>query len=422
MDLENIKKAYFIGIGGIGTSALAQLLFSRGIEVMGSDVSATPVTDKLEERGIKVLLDQKRENITDDIDLIIYTIAIPEDNPEIQEAKEKNIELKTYPEMLGIVSADSYTIAIAGTHGKTTTTAMTADVMVDGGLRSTVIVGSLVSRYGSNFIEGGQEYFLVEACEYKRSFLNINPNILAIVNIEEDHLDYYKDLADIQSSFKTLVDKVPEDGYIICNPDDPNLEKVLSDAKAKVIDYTKMPEVELKVPGDHNVENSKVALAIGNILNVSNPKRSLQEFSGTWRRFEYKGRTKEGALVFDDYAHHPREIEVTLKALLEKFPEKRIHIVFQPHLFSRTKSLLKEFSESFNFPVQVLIAPIYAAREKDDGTISNVDLANLIKNAEAVGIFDEAVEKLGSLSSDDLIMTMGAGDIYKFGDMLMSGD
>jgi len=426
MNLDSIKKVYFIGIGGIGISALAQLFLSRGIQVLGSDMFETPVTKKLIEKEVKVVFNQKTENITDDIDLVIYTIAIPEDHPELVEARRKKIITKTYPEMLGVVSKDSYTIAISGTHGKTTTTAMIADVLIDAKLKPTVIVGSLISRYGSNFVEGGKKYFVVEACEYRRSFLNINPNILAITNIEEDHLDYYKDLEDIQKAFRSIIEKVPADGYVICNPNDPNVKVVLENTKATIIDYTKMPKIKLKVPGEHNIKNAQVAFAIGENLKISkeDTQKSLENFSGTWRRFEYKGETKTGALIFDDYAHHPQEVTATIKALREKFPEKKAQVIFQPHQFSRTKSFLKDFAKSLSLADQVFIAPIYAAREKDDRSISHQDLVREIQklgvDAIAFNNFEEIIDDLKEINGQCVIMTMGAGDIYKVGDMLIS--
>lgn len=421
MELEKIKKVYFIGIGGIGMSAMAQLLKGRGIDVSGSDLSETPVTKKLMENGIQVFLEQKAENISTDFDLVIYTIAIPEDNPELIKAKENNIPVKTYPEMLGVVSEDFYTIAISGTHGKTTTTAMTADALES--LKPTVIVGSIISKYGSNFVKGSDKYFLLEACEYRRSFLNIKPNILAITNIEEDHLDYYKDLADIQDAFRNVALKVPEDGYIVCNPDNENIRPVLEGVSAKVVDYTKNPELTLKVPGLHNRQNAQVAFAIANILGVSagEAEKNIGEFGGTWRRFEYKGKTKEGALVYDDYAHHPSEVKVTIQAFREKFPEKKIKVVFQPHLFSRTKSLLDDFAESLSLADLVVVTPIYAAREKDEYGVSHLDLGNKIPESRVVESV-AGVEDVLDINQNDVIVSMGAGDIYKVGDMLILGE
>ena len=427
MNLNSVKKVYFIGVGGIGMSALAQLLKERGIEVVGSDVSASPVTDKLSQAGVKVLFEQEAKNITNDIDLVVYTIAISEDNPELSAARQNKIEIKTYPEMLGVVSEGYFTIAISGTHGKTTTAAMVADVLVDGSLAPTAIVGSLVTRYKSNFIPGDDKYFLVESCEYKRSFLNVSPNILAITNIEEDHLDYYKDLSDIQDAFRTLALKVPKDGYIVCDRKDPAVAPVISGVESKIVDYTLMPNISLTVSGKHNVANSKVAYAIGEILGVDikDIENSLVKFSGTWRRFEYKGKTDKGALVFDDYAHHPSEIQTTLEMFAESFPNKKRIAVFQPHLFSRTKSLLDGFAKSFGMADTVIIVPIYAAREKNDESINHEILAEAVRgnnsDVRVVGSLGSAGDLLDSITgSDDAIVTMGAGDVYKIGERLIN--
>lgn len=423
---NSLKKIHFIGIGGIGMSALAQLLHEQGIQVFGSDLAASPVTSMLEEKGIEVSIGQKAERITDDLDAVVYTVAIPDENVELQTAREKGIETHTYPRMLGIVSEGMYTIAVSGTHGKTTSTAMTADVLVDAGLKPTGIVGSLVKRYKSNYIPGDSQYFLVEACEYKRSFLELSPNILAITNIEADHLDYYKDIDDIISAFNTIVRKVPKDGYIVCNPSAPYVQAALEGAEAEIVDYTAFGAVRLQVPGVHNVENARVAEAIASCLDISNDDavRSLEAFSGTWRRFEKKGETPEGALVYDDYAHHPDEVRTTLSALKEQFPDKKKIVVFQPHLYSRTRDLLDAFATSFADADEVCIAPIYAARETDDLGMSATVLAEHIAqhhgSVQAFRSFDEIIAHLRSkLSADTVIMTMGAGDIYQVADTLV---
>lgn len=424
MNIDAVQKVYCIGIGGIGMSALAQLLHERGMQVVGSDQSASPVTDTLRNKGVHVYFEQNSQNITDDIDLVIYTIAIPEGQSELMAAREKGLHTKTYPEMLGEISQDAYTVAVAGTHGKTTTTAMTTDVLVDGDVAPTAIVGSLVSRYGSNFIPGEQETFLVESCEYKRSFLHIHPDILAITNIEADHLDYYTGIDDIKQAFKDLVARVPESGFVVCDPSDLNVKEVVEDAQATLVDYTKMPKLTLSVPGEYNKHNAQVAYAIGELMNVPDEQiaTSLQGFSGTWRRFEYKGEMQGGALVFDDYAHHPKEIQVTLKAFREKFPDKELVVVFQPHLYSRTKSLLEDFATSFADVDRVIVVPIYAAREEHDGSISHEVLAETIdahtKNAQPMESLDQAIEVLRASGEDTAIMTVGAGDVYKVADQL----
>lgn len=323
VNLNNIKKVHLVGIGGIGISAIARLLHIQGKDVTGSDMSASPITEKLRELGIKITIGHDLKNIEENTDLVIQTIAIPENNPEIIEAKQKNILLLTYPEMLSVVSKDMFTIAISGTHGKTTTTAMLSKIMIDAGLDPTVIVGSLMKdladNTGSNLVVGQSKYFVVEACEYRRSFLNLNPKILIITNVEEDHLDYYKDLSDIQSAFRELALKVPKDGVVICDAKNPNLQTVLDGLCCNIIDYKKYvnDNLKLKVPGMHNIENSSACLAVSDFLKINNvkAKESLSNFSGTWRRFDLQNKTKNGAILYDDYAHHPQEIQATLKGL-----------------------------------------------------------------------------------------------------------
>jgi len=360
--------------------------------------------------------------------LVVYTIAIDQDNPEFTKAKDLGIESKTYSQMLGIISEGYYTVAVSGTHGKTTTTAMLAKVAVDGGLDPTVIVGSLLKDSGSNLVIGKSDLFIVEACEYKRSFLDLKPNILVITNIEEDHLDYYKDLADIQSAFKELVDKLGDADFVVCNPTDPKVAPVLKNAKCKVIDYSLSGKVpKLKVAGEYNQQNAKAAFAVAEILKVEKVKatEALQGFKGVWRRFEYKGKTESGAEVYDDYAHHPTEIQAVLKATREKFPDQKIIVVFQPHLYSRTKLLLETMATSFANADKVLVTPIYAAREENDPSINNKILADEINkntsNAQDFKDFDEIKQYLrANTQKDDIILTIGAGDVFKIGESLIS--
>jgi UDP-N-acetylmuramate--alanine ligase len=428
MDIENIKKIHFIGIGGIGVSAIARMFLARGVEVSGSDIDESEITRELEEKGAKIFYgEHKAENLADDVDLVVYTVAIDKDNPEFTKAKELGIEARTYSQMLGIISEGYYTVAVSGTHGKTTTTAMLAKVAVDSDLDPTVIVGSLLKDSGSNLIIGDSDLFIVEACEYKRSFLDLNPNILVITNIEEDHLDYYKDLADIQSAFKKLIDKMGENDFVVCNLNDEKVKPVIENVKCKIVDYTNIKDIKnLKVTGEYNQQNAKAALAVAEILKVEEEKilKALSEFEGVWRRFEYKGETESGAEVYDDYAHHPTEIQAVLKAAREKFPDRKIITVFQPHLYSRTKLFFDDIAKSFADTDKVLLAPIYAAREKNDVSINSQMLADEINkntsNAEALGSFEEIKQYIkDNTRKDDIILTMGAGDVFKIGEELV---
>ena len=412
--LLGVKKVHFIGIGGIGMSAVARMLLGEGKIVTGSDRSESLVTDELTKLGAKIVYEQKAENITSDIDLVIYTIAMPDDSPELVRARELGIKCLTYPEMLGVISADKFTIAVAGTHGKTTTTAMIAGVMIEAGLDPTVIVGSLLkprgetsgsledSPRGSNFIAGKSKYLVVEACEYRRSFLNLHSTLAVVTNIDNDHLDYYKDLDDIKSAF----------------------DQFLAQSENKITDYQKyLAKVpELLVPGEHNRLNAAATLAVADFLHIREEvaQRALTKFTGTWRRFEYKGKTEMGALVYDDYAHHPTEVSASLSGAREFMKAKnlggKLIVAFQPHLYSRTKLLKTDFAESLAQADEIILAPIYAAREPNDSKISSDILADLIKtkNSHVLSLKSlEAIENylIENNKTGDLIMTMGAGDI-----------
>ena len=436
LDLSKIKNVHFIGIGGIGISAIARMMLHDGKVVTGQDMQDGQVVQELIKAGIEVKIGQSYENIPNDVDLIVYTIAIDTYDPELKGKLEKqaDIPIRSYPQMLDIISRDKYTIAVSGTHGKTTTTAMIAQVLSDNGNDPTVIVGSLLVGSKSNFIAGKSEYFVVEACEYRRSFLNINPKVLVITNIDEDHLDYYKDIEDIKSAFHEMVMKLPSDGFVICDPEDKNIADVIKDINAKVINYKQFfnENLKLKIPGIHNKKDAACAIASLSVLDISKEisEKYLANFPGTWRRFEFKGKLKNGVFVYDDYAHHPTEIMATLEGFRELYPKKegwKIHVIFQPHLFSRTKLLLNEFAQSFKDTDEVIILPIYYAREEDDGTISSKILADKInkntKNAKAFSNFDE-VEKYSKIElmymdDKDIIVTMGAGEAFKIGDRLL---
>ncbi len=425
--LDTIKSAHFVGIGGIGVSALARMMLLRGVVVRGSDRGPSLVTEKLEHEGVQIFFGHDAKNLAPDTDVVIYSPAITNDNPELIKARELQIPTYTYPEALGMISRGMRTIAISGTHGKTTTTAMVAEVFIEARLDPTVVVGSLLKKSGSNFIPGSSNLFVVEACEYKRSFLSLSPEILVITNIDNDHLDYYGSIEGIQTAFAEIVAKVPARGAIVCNPDDERVAPVLANAKAKIVNYTKERlEVSLNVSGNHNISNAKAALAVSRILGVDEQSAicGILKFEGTWRRMEHKGKTVEGALVYDDYAHHPTEIRATLQGFRAKYPTGNIRVVFQPHLYSRTKLLFDDFVESFSDADEVLVAPIYAAREEVDPTITSDSLAAAIRERRPqtstfadTGALNEFLSK--SITENDIIVTMGAGDIYKVGEALI---
>src|SRR3989344_2914094 len=316
IDLSKIKKVFFIGIGGIGVSAIARMMLWQGKSVFGSDILESIIVEDLRNLGAEIKLGQAIELIPKDIDLVIYSIAIPKYDPEFfKKLQNSGIQILSYPQMLGVVTANKYTIAVSGTHGKTTTTAMIAKILIDAGRDPSVVVGSLLKDYKSNFIAGESEFFVVEACEYERSFLNLKPKILVITNIEADHLDYYKNLADIQNAFDELISQ--SENAISASP---------IDSRSK--DYIKYLEKipKLSVPGLHNRMNAAAAFAVANLLGIKNEtiQKSLAEFSGTWRRLEKKGKTKEGTIIYDDYAHHPTEIKASLQALRELYPSNAL--------------------------------------------------------------------------------------------------
>ncbi len=430
IDLKNIRTVYFIGIGGIGISAIARLMLEEGKKVYGSDRDSSKVTEELEKVGAKIYIGQKKENIDqikEKINLFVYTVAIPEDSPELIAAKASGSPLRTYPQMLGLVSKDKYTIAISGTHGKTTTTAMVAKILIDAGLDPTVIVGSLLDK-NTNFISGKSKYLVVEADEYKKSFHNLYPSILLINNLDEDHLDFYKDLADIQDSFAEVAKKLPTDGFLITNTDDDHVAPVLRHTKAKVIAYqNEKLLVSLKMPGEHNRSNARAALTVALSLGIDRnvAQKSLSEFGGVWRRFEYKGTTFSGVIVYDDYAHNPQKVRALLSGAREYFgKDRRIIVVFQPHLFSRTKQLFQQFVEAFVDADIIILAPIFPAREAFDPTISSEMLAaEISKNHSNIHSFktlDEIEAYLSTiLKKDDVLITVGAGEAYKIGENLL---
>lgn len=436
LDLSTIKHVHFIGIGGIGISAIARMMMSDGRRVSGQDTQDSEIIKELKNLGADITIGQSYESIPEDADLIVYTIAIEIHDPELF-TKLKNTQgttVRSYPEMLHEVTEGKYTIAISGTHGKTTTTGMVTQILQDAGKDPTVVIGSLLVGEKSNFVAGQSEYFVVEACEYHRSFLNINPKVLVITNIDEDHLDYYKDIEDIKSAFRELAMKVPSDGFVVCNPDDKNVQDVVEGINAKVINYHDFfnPYIKLKIPGLHNKADAAAAFAVASILAIpyTQANVSLEAFPGTWRRFEYKGKLDGGALVYDDYAHHPAEIQATLQGFRELYPKGdgwKITIVFQPHLFSRTKLLLSDFAQSFMDADAVVLLPIYHAREEDDGSISSEMLSTEINkysdHSQAFGGFESALKYLDiwvpKMNDKDIIVTMGAGEAWKIGDKLL---
>lgn len=413
---DQYKKIHFIGIGGIGVSAIARMFKGQGKEITGSDMYESEIIDDLRGEGLNISVGHDRSNVKEETDLVIHTIAIPESNPELAYAREAGIKVMTYPEVLGELSKTMYTIAISGTHGKTTTTAMIAHVFEKAGLKPTVIVGSKLLGKNSNFIVGDGTYLIVEACEYKRSFLNLYPKALIITNIETDHLDYYKDLADIQDAFRTIAHRVPHDGFVVCDSHDEKVAPVLSEVEAKVIDYKQdTGGLELSVPGLHNQQNAQAALSVSKALGVKEPiiLEALKDFKGTWRRLEYKGDILGGVPLYDDYAHHPTAIKAGIAALRESYPHKKIICVFEPHQQQRVKDFAHDFALALSRADKVYVAPIYRAREVRDETLTDDMLAQMVDGAKAVATPTELEEELQqSADNESIVVMMGAGHIH----------
>ena len=419
-------RIYMVGIGGIGMSALAQLLEYKGKQVSGSDRDESPVVTMLVQKGIAVTIGHDFCNIPADCDLLIYSDAVSSSNAERVRAKEMSIPEMSYFEALGEVSKVARTIAVAGTHGKTTTTGMLAKILHDTGAEPTAIIGSIVQDFGSNFLPGRSDLLVVEACEYRDHLLKLSPEILVITNIELDHTDYFPDLPTLQQTFRNAAEKVPSHGYLIADLDLPNVADVLKNVKATIVDYRKKAVGSLQLIGEFNRENARAALAAAlaaaPTISQEAAVKSLSAFKGSWRRFEYRGETPSGALVYDDYAHHPTAIARTIEAAREKFAGKRIVVAFHPHLFSRTKDLMQGFAQALALPDEALIAPIYSAREEPIAGITNRTLAEAIcalgGDAHALDSFDVIREALLREGPDSLIITMGAGDIYKIAEQI----
>lgn len=445
---------HFIGIGGISMSGLAEILLSRKFPVSGSDSHESALTDQLAAQGAVVHYPQMAENITDDIDVVVYTAAIHPDNPEFRAAQEKNLPMLTRAQLLGEIMRNyKEAINVSGTHGKTTTTSMITEILLEAHKDPTVSVGGMLKDIGGNIRVGGQETFVVEACEYTNSFLSFFPTIEVILNVEADHLDFFKDIDDIRHSFKLFAEKLPEDGLLVINKDIKHSEYFTQALKCRVVtfghekdaDYTanfisydkfahpsytlfykgeELAKVELGVTGEHNIYNSLAAVAVARSLDIPMEVilRGLKRFTGTDRRFQKKG-SVNGFTIIDDYAHHPQEIAATIEAA-KKYPHRKLWIVFQPHTYSRTAALLDDFAGALSQADEIVLADIYAAREKNTIGISSDDLRKhmLEQNTNVYYIPKfEDIENflLQHVEEGDVLITMGAGDIYKVGDDLL---
>ncbi len=450
---SSIKKIHFVGIGGIGMSGIAEILLDQGFKVSGSDRALSEVTERLQSLGAVVREGHAAGNIDADIDALVYSSAVAQENPEVIEAQRRKIPIIRRAEMLAEVMRLKYGIGIAGTHGKTTTTSMVSLVLMEGALDPTVIVGGKLSGLGgTNARLGHGEFIVVEADEFDRSFLSITPTIAVLTTLETDHLDCYRDLEDIKGAFIQFASKVPFYGFIVLCLDEPALQDIMPQlSKKKIITYGLNPQsdvqaveihhkdntstfmvvrggeelgtVTLQIPGNHNVQNALAAITVGLELGVpfAKVKSGIERFTGVYRRWEKKGEA-HGVALYDDYAHHPTECRATLSGVKAGWPRHRVVCVFQPHLYSRTRDFYEEFGKAFLLADVLIVTDVYPAREEPIQGITGELITNaakqyghkdahFLKEKKAVPAF-----LLAMVKPNDIVITMGAGDIWKFGE------
>ena len=455
IDLSQYKKIHCIGIGGIGLSAIAEILLSRGYEVSGSDMKESAETVRLASKGARVFIGHRAENV-EQADLLVFSAAVGQDNPEMKRAEERGIPILSRAQMLGLLMQEyENSIAVSGTHGKTTTTSMVSLILERAKLEPTILVGGNLTEIGGNVKVGHSRYFITEACEYMDSFLSLKPKIEIILNIDSDHLDYFKDIDHIVSSFDKFAHLVPGSGTIIAYDANPFVNQVIRDLDNVVTfglsencdyyaanikfnedgmpsfdvchDGKLLSRVQLAVPGEHNILNALAAFTCACVLSVEPAltKETLEAYHGTQRRFDLVGTTARGVKIVDDYAHHPTEIKATLSAS-ENVPHNKLWCIFQPHTYTRTIALFDEFADAFEKADHLILAEIYAAREKNIYKISSAQLAEKIKETHpdkdvlfmedfaAIADYVDSQAQRG-----DMVITMGAGDIYKVGEMLL---
>lgn len=451
--LGKTKKIHLIGIGGIGMSGIAEFLHNQGLEISGSDLKKTDVTRHLESLGIRI---EEGHNpaLVKDVDVVVKSSAVKDDNPEVQAAKTLRIPLIRRAEMLAEITRMSFSIGISGTHGKTTTTSMTGLVLEAAGLEPTIIVGGKVKNYGSNNVMGSGKYIVVEADEYDHSFLSLSPCIAGITNIDTDHLDCYRNLDDIKGAFIEYANKVPFFGSVIACLDDPGVQAILPSINKKVVTYGfsrqadiqgknismkdfvseydvsykgyRLGRVKMNVTGRHNIQNSLQAISIGLELDIpfKHIREGLMQYSGVYRRFELKGEAR-GITIYDDYAHHPTEISATLEGFKDS-TKRRIVTLFQPHLYSRTRDFHVQFGNAFSSCDCLILAPIYPAREEPIPGVSSkliADIAVQSGHPDVVLIENNAdivPKTLSLLKKDDILITMGAGNIWQYGEEILA--
>ena len=458
IDLSRYKKVHCIGIGGIGLSAVAEVFMSRGYEVSGSDMRESDITERLMSQGAHIFLGHRAKNV-ENVDLVVYTVAVGDDNPELAKARELGIPTITRAQALGALMGEyKNSIAISGTHGKTTTTSMVSLILKNADREPTILVGGNLEEIGGNCYVGEADYFVTEACEYRDSFLELRPSIEIILNIDSDHLDYFKDVEHIARSFEKFARLVPENGVVIAYDANPFVRSVVeglpntvtfglseaSDYYASGISFDadgmpkfdvnhageKLCSINLSVPGEHNILNALAAFACTHIMGVepADIVKTLENYKGTHRRFDILGRTSTDIKIIDDYAHHPTEIKATLSAV-KNMKHKKLWCLFQPHTYTRTMALMDDFAEAFDDADEVVLTEIYAAREKNIYKISSRTLMDKILEHDSdkkICFFEEfediAAYVYQNATEGDLVLTMGAGDIYKVGEMILDMD
>jgi len=445
---------HFVGVGGIGMSGIAELLLNLGYKVSGSDVKMSEITDRLKRLGGRITKGHAAGNI-EGADVVVFSSAVDRDNPEIQAAMKSSIPVIPRAEMLAELMRLKYSIAIAGAHGKTSTTSIVASLLAAGGLDPTIVIGGKLKGIGSNAVLGQGDFIVAEADESDGSFLKFSPTIAVVTNIDKEHLDFYKDIDEIKAVFLSFLERIPFYGLAVLCLDNEPIQELIPRMKKRYTTYgmssqadfqirdvecgkrksrfnvyhrgNKMGLIDLNLPGIHNVYNATASIAVGVELNIDfdQIKKALETVEGVQRRLEIKGETN-GITVIDDYGHHPTEIKVTLKAVEENWPDRRKVVVFQPHRYTRTQALFDEFTRAFYRSDVLVVMPIYAASEKK---IKGVDARNLCEGIKSHG-HKEVIYASGfkavlsflnqTLRPGDVLLTLGAGDVWKIGEMLLN--
>ncbi|MDO8264801.1 MAG: UDP-N-acetylmuramate--L-alanine ligase [Candidatus Parcubacteria bacterium] len=425
-------KIHFIGIGGIGVSSLAQYYLAIGHDVSGSDLAESEITDFLTKKGAKVYIGQNAGNLSFDVEFVVHTPAVPKDNPEYLESKKRGIRIQSYPEALGDLTKEKFTIAVSGTHGKSTTTSMLALILVKAKLDPTVILGTKLKEFrNNNFRIGRSKYLVIEADEHMASFLNYWPNVIVLTNIDRDHLDYYRNLRNILKTFKEYVNHLANTGTLVINADDGNIKKILSEnQKFKKAGYSLKQKEAVKIkkimriPGSHIVYDALAALTTARVLKIADSVsfKALSEFKGSWRRFEIIKAKLQGKkiTIVSDYAHNPAKAEAAINSCREKWQNKKIIIIYQPHQYQRTYFLFNEFVKVFRRASsdKIIITDIYDVAGREEKNIKeNVNSQKLVKTVNKKSVIYLPKEKImdylkKEIKGGEIVVIMGAGDIY----------